>query len=135
MAQSDLKAQHLRAQRLLRTRLLEPSRAFAAGQERQALTLLERLVREAVPGSVEWAQLERLRGLTLIHVLREVEGTFALERADAVLDHADADLERPTLAWLETPSEPAGGDAPEMNGPGMNGADAEQAPDSPEHLS
>ena len=73
---------------------------------------------ESAPGSVEWALLERLRGLVLIHVLREVEGTFALERADAVLDHAD--LERPTLAWLEAPPGTAEGD----------GAGAEQAPGS-----
>ena len=98
----------LSARRNLGALLLEPSRAFQAGQERQALTLLGRLVEASAPGSVEWAVLERLRGLALIHVLREVEGTFALERADAVLDHAD--LERPTLAWLDDPRETAEND-------------------------
>lgn len=113
----------LSARRQLGALLLEPSRAFAAGQERQALTLLGRLVEVSAPGSVEWAQLERLRGLALIHVLREVEGTFALERADAVLDHTT--LERPTLAWLEDPRETAENDGAE-NGAGI-GAEAEQA--------
>ena len=50
-------------------------------------------------GGVEWATLERLRGLVLIHMLREVEGTFALERADAVLEAAG--VERPDLDWLD----------------------------------
>ncbi|BDP40264.1 hypothetical protein DAETH_02330 [Deinococcus aetherius] len=73
--------------------------AFREGDEGLALTLLRRARDVRAPGSVEWAVLERLTGLVLIHVLREVEGTFALERADAVLDAAD--LPRPTLAWLE----------------------------------
>jgi hypothetical protein len=36
--------------------------------------------------SLERAISERLYGLALIRVQREVEGTFALERADAILD-------------------------------------------------
>lgn len=73
--------------------------AFARGDEWEALTDLRR-ARDAHPaGSVPWAVLERLSGFVLIHLLREVEGTFALERADAVLD-ADGHP-RPTLAWLE----------------------------------
>jgi hypothetical protein len=36
--------------------------------------------------SLEQAISERLYGLALIRVQREVEGTFALERADAILD-------------------------------------------------
>lgn len=79
--------------------LLAAAQAFQAGQEHQALSLLGRLVEQAGPGTVEWASLERLRGLVLIHVLREVEGTFALERADPVLERAGAP--RPTLAWLD----------------------------------
>lgn len=123
MAHPDLRARHPGARRRLGALLREPSRAFASGQERQALTLLGRLVEDSVPGSVEWALLERLRGLVLIHVLREVEGTFALERADAVLDHTD--LERPTLAWLEAPA-----GAPEGGRVESDGADAEQSPGS-----
>jgi hypothetical protein len=37
-------------------------------------------------GSRDWAISERLHGLALIRVQREVEGTFSLERADAVLE-------------------------------------------------
>ncbi|PTA67634.1 hypothetical protein [Deinococcus arcticus] len=72
--------------------------AFVAGDERRAATLLARARDEQPAGSVAWAQLERLYGLALIHVQREVEGTFALERADAVLDAAGA--ARPDLGWL-----------------------------------
>ena len=65
---------------------LDAARAFAEGQEFQALTLLRRSQSASTVDSVEWAQLERLIGLVLIHVQREVEGTFCLERADARLD-------------------------------------------------
>ena len=73
--------------------------AFGEGDEGVALTLLRRARDAQSPGSPGWAVLERLTGLVLIHMLREVEGTFALERADPVLDAAE--LPRPTLAWLE----------------------------------
>lgn len=77
--------------------------AFAAGNERAALTALRR-ARDTYPeGSPEWAWLERLHGLLLIHTLREVEGTFALERADPVLDAAG--WHRPELGALEDPDE------------------------------
>lgn len=79
----------------------EAAQAFADGDERRALTLLARARDAQPPGSVGWAVLERLHGLVLIHVLREVEGTFALERADALLDGLAADAARPTLGWLE----------------------------------
>nr|WP_232472249.1 MULTISPECIES: hypothetical protein [Deinococcus] len=78
---------------------LSAARAFVEGDERLALTLLRRARDGEVPGSPGWAVLERLTGLVLIHTLREVEGTFALERADAVLDAVG--MARPTLAWLE----------------------------------
>lgn len=74
-------------------------RAMREGQEVWALTVLARARDAQVPDSVEWAVLERLRGLVLIHIQREVEGTFALERADARLDAAG--LVRPDLAWLD----------------------------------
>ena len=78
---------------------LTASHAFVDGDERLALTLLSRARDAQVPGSRGWAQLERLCGLVLIHILREVEGTFALERADACLDRLGG--ERPGLEWLE----------------------------------
>lgn len=81
----------------------QAARAFADGDERRALTLLARARNAHAPGSLHWAQLERLVGLVLIHTLREVEGTFALERADAALDALNAP--RPTLEWLECPDE------------------------------
>ncbi|UBV42630.1 hypothetical protein LAJ19_13595 [Deinococcus taeanensis] len=78
---------------------LEAARAFEGGDERRAAVLLARARDEQRAGSVPWAVLERLHGLCLIHVQREVEGTFALERADAVLD--EHGVERPDLGWLE----------------------------------
>ncbi len=80
-------------------------RAFREGEDRLTLRLLTRAQDAHAVGGVEWAALERLRGLVLIHMLREVEGTFALERADAVLDAAGQ--VRPDLDWLEAP--PPGG--------------------------
>lgn len=79
---------------------LEAAQAFADGNERRTLTLLARARDAQTTGSAEWAVLERVSGLVLIHVLREVEGTFALERADAVLDRLG--VGRPTLEVLET---------------------------------
>lgn len=78
----------------------EAREAFTGGDERWAATLLARARDRHEPGSLPWAVLERLLGLVLIHVLREVEGTFALERADPVLDAAGAP--HPPLSWLET---------------------------------
>nr|WP_255639414.1 hypothetical protein [Deinococcus betulae] len=77
---------------------LDAAQAFVGGDERLAATLLARARDRAVPDSLVWAVLERLHGLVLIHVQREVEGTFALERADALLDQAGAP--RPDLEWL-----------------------------------
>ena len=86
----------------------DAAQAFTDGDERRALTLLAR-ARDIQPsGSVGWAVLERLHGLVLIHVLREVEGTFALERADALLDGLAAGAAQPTLGWLEDRLAPAG---------------------------
>ncbi|GHF90539.1 hypothetical protein GCM10017782_29490 [Deinococcus ficus] len=91
----------------LRGRLVPEAavRAFGEGEDRLTLRLLTRAQDAHVVGGVAWAALERLRGLVLIHMLREVEGTFALERADAVLDAAGQ--VRPDLDWLEEP--PPGG--------------------------
>lgn len=84
----------------------EAARAFAEGDERWALTLLARARDLQTPGSRGWAVLERLHGLVLIHVLREVEGTFALERADALLDGLGVDVSPLTLTLLEERLEP-----------------------------
>lgn len=89
----------------------EAAWAFANGDERLTVTLLARARDLHATGSVAWAALERLTGLVLIHILREVEGTFALERADAVLEAAGAAY--PTLAWLDLE-----GPAAEGSGPG-----------------
>ncbi|SMB88565.1 hypothetical protein [Deinococcus hopiensis] len=77
----------------------EAASAFLGGDEKWALTLLCRTRDRQQHGSVEWAVLERLAGLVLIHLQREVEGTFALERADAVLGTQKRDV--PDLDWLE----------------------------------
>lgn len=82
------------------THLLTPAaRAFREGDDRRALLDVQRARDLHPPGTLLWAQLERLYGLLLIHTLREVEGTFALERADRVLDELRAG--KPTLDDLE----------------------------------
>ncbi len=73
--------------------------AFRDGDEKKALTLLARARDTQAPGSAEWAYLERLCGLMLIHLQREVEGTFALERADPLLEAAG--WPQPTLEDAE----------------------------------
>lgn len=73
--------------------------AWGAGEEHLAITLLARAQGALPQGSPEWALLERLLGLLLITVQREVEGTFLLERADALLE--EYGLEPPGLEWLE----------------------------------
>ena len=72
--------------------------AYRRGDEREAATLLRRARAAHPAGSAEYAVLERLEGLLLIAMQREVEGTFALERADAVLDGCG--LGYPGLEWL-----------------------------------
>lgn len=73
--------------------------AYASGDERRAATLLHRARMPLLPGSAEWAILERLEGLLWIAVQREVEGTFALDRSDRILD--ELKLGYPGLDWLE----------------------------------
>ncbi|WP_407571240.1 hypothetical protein [Deinococcus altitudinis] len=73
--------------------------AYRDGDERRAATLLHRARLLTAPGSAEWAILERLEGLLWIAVQREVEGTFALDRADRVLDRLR--LGYPGLEWLD----------------------------------
>ncbi|MFK7603929.1 hypothetical protein ACI3L1_17150 [Deinococcus sp. SM5_A1] len=85
---------------------LEAAQAFADGDERLSLTLLARARDLQHRESRGWALLERLHGLVLIHVLREVEGTFALERADALLDRLAENEPYPTLGLLEERLDP-----------------------------
>lgn len=60
--------------------------ALARGDDLQAVTEFRRSRDALAVDSLEWAVSERLYGLALIRVQREVEGTFALERADPVLE-------------------------------------------------
>lgn len=72
--------------------------AFEQGEEHFALILFKRARDEQQMYSAQWAILERFVGLLSIHLLREVEGTFALERADRCLDQLGID--RPQLIHL-----------------------------------
>ncbi len=60
--------------------------AWAEGDDLNAVQHFRRSAASLESGVLDWAISERLHGLALIRVQREVEGTFALERADAVLD-------------------------------------------------
>jgi hypothetical protein len=60
--------------------------ALANGQDLEAVDFLRRSMNALEPESLERAISERLYGLALIRVQREVEGTFALERADPILE-------------------------------------------------
>jgi hypothetical protein len=61
---------------------------IALGHDRdlEAVGLFRQSTRAFNADSLERAISERLYGLALIRIQREVEGTFALERADAILD-------------------------------------------------
>jgi hypothetical protein len=61
--------------------------ALFKNDDLEAIKYLSRSTKNLAPDTLEWAVSERLHGLALIRVQREVEGTFALERADAVLEH------------------------------------------------
>ncbi|WP_425147780.1 hypothetical protein [Deinococcus sp.] len=78
----------------------QASSAYRGGDEMRAIVHLRRAREGYASGTAESAVLERLEGLLLIAVQREVEGTFALERADALLDSYG--LGYPGLEWLET---------------------------------
>ena len=77
--------------------------AYRGGDERLAATLLRRARLLHTPGTAQWAILERLEGLLWIAVQREVEGTFALDRADRVLDalRTETETDYPGLEWLD----------------------------------
>lgn len=81
----------------------EARAAYHGGDERRAATLLGRARLLYAPGTARWAILERLEGLLWIAVQREVEGTFALDRADRVLEtlRTEAETDYPGLEWLD----------------------------------
>jgi hypothetical protein len=60
--------------------------AIAMGQDLEAVELFRRSKDLFATDSLDRAVSERLYGLALIRVQREVEGTFALERADPILE-------------------------------------------------
>jgi hypothetical protein len=60
--------------------------AWFQGNDLEAVRCFRRSSEQFQKETLEWAISERLYGLALIRVQREVEGTFALERADATLE-------------------------------------------------
>ena len=60
--------------------------AWESDEDLQAVEHFRRSASETPEFSLEWAISMRLYGLALIKVQREVEGTFMLEKADAVLE-------------------------------------------------
>jgi hypothetical protein len=75
--------------------LLERLKGFLSIAQSDDLTAITHFLRslEAFPkSSLERAISERCYGLALIRVQREVEGTFALERSDPILERHGVDL-------------------------------------------
>lgn len=60
--------------------------AWALGDDLEVVRCFYASASGLAPGRLEWAVSMRLYGLALIRVQREVEGTFALEKADATLE-------------------------------------------------
>ena len=60
--------------------------AWALGDDLEVVRCFSQSASGLAHGSLEWAVSMRLYGLALIRVQREVEGTFALEKADATLE-------------------------------------------------
>jgi hypothetical protein len=60
--------------------------AWAAGEDLEAVRYFQNSATHMARDTLEWAVSTRLYGLALIRVQKEVEGTFALERADGVLE-------------------------------------------------
>ena len=60
--------------------------SHATGSDLEAIAHFLRSLEFFKTGSLERAISERCYGLALIRVQREVEGTFALERADPILE-------------------------------------------------
>ena len=66
---------------------LKGLRDIASGNDLAAIAYFLRSLEAFELGSLERAISERCYGLALIRVQREVEGTFALERSDPILEH------------------------------------------------
>lgn len=60
--------------------------AWQTGNDLEAITCFWRSAESQPRDSLKWAIAYRLYGLALIKVQREVEGTFALEKADPILE-------------------------------------------------
>ena len=60
--------------------------AWALGDDLEVVRCFHASVSGLAQATLEWAVSMRLYGLALIRVQREVEGTFALEKADANLE-------------------------------------------------
>ena len=60
--------------------------AWALGDDLEVVRCFQQSVSGLAKDTLEWAISMRLYGLALIRVQREVEGTFALEKADATLE-------------------------------------------------
>ena len=60
--------------------------AWALGDDLEVVRCFGQSANGLAHPTLEWAVSMRLYGLALIRVQREVEGTFALEKADATLE-------------------------------------------------
>jgi hypothetical protein len=60
--------------------------AWALGDDLEVVRCFQQSANGLAKQTLEWAVSMRLYGLALIRVQREVEGTFALEKADATLE-------------------------------------------------
>ncbi len=60
--------------------------AWALGDDLEVVRCFQQSASGLTKQTLEWAVSMRLYGLALIRVQREVEGTFALEKADATLE-------------------------------------------------
>jgi hypothetical protein len=66
--------------------------SIAQNDDLNAISHFLRSLETFQTGSLERAISERCYGLALIRVQREVEGTFALERSDPILEQHDFEL-------------------------------------------
>jgi hypothetical protein len=71
---------------------LKGLQSIAQGDDLNAISHFLRSLETYQTGSLERAISERCYGLALIRVQREVEGTFALERSDPILEQHGVEL-------------------------------------------
>jgi hypothetical protein len=74
------------------TERLKGLQSIAQGDDLAAISHFLRSLETFDSGSLERAISERCYGLALIRVQREVEGTFALERSDPILEQHEIEL-------------------------------------------